>query len=222
MRLGIVSGLVIVQLDGNEVFRTRNLYTNVGYARLANFLAAKSPLPPGYIAVGNGDGSSDGVAITPSASDTRLDFELLRRVATTREVRNTYTARISTVFTASEVQRRLRELGLFDAAGDSGTASSAGSNTLTDASKSWTTDQWGGMEIYITGGTGSGQKRTISSNTASTITVSVNWTTVPDNTSKYTIGGVKAGQAMFARASINVLKGAQAMSVIWELTLPST
>jgi RHS repeat-associated protein len=67
---------------------------------------------------------------------------------------------------------------------------STGSNTTTtlnDTTQSWTTKQWAGLTVQITGGTGAGQFRTISSNTATQLTVSQAWTTIPDATSTYAI-----------------------------------
>jgi hypothetical protein len=63
------------------------------------------------------------------------------------------------------------------------------STTLQDITKSWTIDQWAGRTVKITAGTGAGQTRTVSSNTANTLTVSTAWTTtgVPDGTSRYFI-----------------------------------
>jgi hypothetical protein len=70
-----------------------------------------------------------------------------------------------------------------------GTASSGGLNTITNSSKTWTTNQWTNYQIRITSGTGAGQIRTVSSNTGTAITVSSNWATQPDNTSVYSIEG---------------------------------
>ena len=73
---------------------------------------------------------------------------------------------------------------------DDGTASSGTSTTLTDSSKSWATDAFAGGTIWIWRGTGAGQYRDISSNTATEITVSTSWATTPDSTSQYAIGGI--------------------------------
>lgn len=77
---------------------------------------------------------------------------------------------------------------------DSGTASSATSSSLTDSTKSWAADEWnadanlvGGYMIHIYTGTGSGQTRTIIDNTTTALTISPNWATTPDATSKYRI-----------------------------------
>jgi len=69
---------------------------------------------------------------------------------------------------------------------DSGTAESGDATTLTDTNKSWTTNQWAGKVLVITAGTGAGQTRKITSNTATVITVPT-WITNPDNTSQYVI-----------------------------------
>jgi hypothetical protein len=68
--------------------------------------------------------------------------------------------------------------------------SSSGSNTsttLNDTTQSWTTDEWSGKCVIITGGTGSGQFRSISSNTSTALTISDAWVTTPDATSEYII-----------------------------------
>lgn len=70
-----------------------------------------------------------------------------------------------------------------------GTATAGGASTLTNSSKGWATNQWANYQIRITGGTGAGQIRTISSNTGTVITVSSAWTTQPDATSTYSIEG---------------------------------
>lgn len=68
-----------------------------------------------------------------------------------------------------------------------GTATSGGASTISNSAKSWATNQWANHQIRITGGTGAGQIRTISSNTGTQITVSSAWTTTPDSTSAYSI-----------------------------------
>lgn len=70
----------------------------------------------------------------------------------------------------------------------SGTATSATGTTLTQTGKTWTASQWINSQVRITGGTGAGQIRTITANTADTLTVAT-WTTTPDATSTYAIEG---------------------------------
>lgn len=70
------------------------------------------------------------------------------------------------------------------------TGTSTGSNTTTtinDTSKSWEVDELVGFEVYINGGTGTGQRRTIVSNTETEITISTAWSTTPTASSTYEI-----------------------------------
>ncbi len=69
----------------------------------------------------------------------------------------------------------------------SANATSATTSTLTNSAATWTTNQWAGWTVSILSGTGAGQRRTISSNTATQLTVSSNWTTTPNATSVYVI-----------------------------------
>lgn len=68
-----------------------------------------------------------------------------------------------------------------------GTATGATSTTISNSAKTWTTNQWSNYVVRITAGTGVGQVRYISSNTATQITVSSAWTVTPDTTSVYAI-----------------------------------
>ena len=70
-----------------------------------------------------------------------------------------------------------------------GTATAGAATTLTNSAKAWATNQWANSQIRISGGTGSGQIRTVASNTGTVITVSAAWTTQPDATSTYSIEG---------------------------------
>jgi hypothetical protein len=69
-----------------------------------------------------------------------------------------------------------------------GTATSATGTTLVQTGKTWAASQWINSQVRITGGTGAGQIRTITANTADTLTVAT-WTTTPDATSVYAIEG---------------------------------
>jgi hypothetical protein len=74
-----------------------------------------------------------------------------------------------------------------DFTGSSGTASAGAATSLTDSTKTWGVNDFAGQTIKITAGTGTGQTRTITSNTATVISVGTAWGTNPDNTSVYTI-----------------------------------
>lgn len=88
-----------------------------------------------------------------------------------------------------------------------GGATSATANTLTDLGyppKRWSTDTWKGYTVMITGGTGRDQVRTITANGPNGFTVSPDWATVPDSTSRYRIEADEAavkgnGQRRFDR-----------------------
>jgi hypothetical protein len=67
-------------------------------------------------------------------------------------------------------------------------AITGGASTITDAGKNWLTNQWSNQQVRITSGAGAGQTRTISSNTPTTLTVSLAWTIQPDSSSVYGIG----------------------------------
>jgi hypothetical protein len=72
-----------------------------------------------------------------------------------------------------------------------GTATSGTSTTLVDSSRSWLAGgngQWANAQIRITGGTGAGQIRAITSSDNNTITVA-GFATTPDSTSTYSIEG---------------------------------
>jgi Tfp pilus assembly protein PilW len=74
------------------------------------------------------------------------------------------------------------------------------STTLLDTNKSstWKTNQFaptaatGSYSVWIESGTGSGQVRTIQSNTTTSLTLTSGWTTIPDSTSLYFIIRTKA------------------------------
>ena len=80
-------------------------------------------------------------------------------------------------------------------AGTAGTAQSGTSTTITliaasaSSTTSRTNNAYSGMIIRTTGGTGAGQSRVISTYDGTTFvaTVTVAWTTIPDNTTTYTI-----------------------------------
>lgn len=67
----------------------------------------------------------------------------------------------------------------------SGTTTSATGTTLTCSTKTWTVNNWYNYQVRITAGLGIGQIRTITSNTATQLTVSAAWTTTPDATSEF-------------------------------------
>jgi hypothetical protein len=67
-----------------------------------------------------------------------------------------------------------------------GLASAATTTTISDNTKTWTTNQWVNYQVRLKGGAGAGQIRTIISNTATSLGVAT-WITTPDTTSIYSI-----------------------------------
>lgn len=86
---------------------------------------------------------------------------------------------------ARTAMKSMRERGnkVEDGTADAG----GGDNELVDATKSWGVNDYQNYYVRITYGTGVGQYRLISSNDGTTLTLSTNWTTNPDATSKYEI-----------------------------------
>lgn len=70
---------------------------------------------------------------------------------------------------------------------ESGTASSGTLNTVTDTTKTFTSDQFVGKVIYILSGTNAGEYRLITGNTTDTITVRKDFTSSIDSTSEYEV-----------------------------------
>lgn len=90
------------------------------------------------------------------------------------------------------------EIALID---DRGIATGAQtSTTLKDTSKSWTVNYFStySHRVRIITGTGEGQVRAITSNTADTLTVSPSWSVTPDTTSRYVIDELDSGTATSA------------------------
>lgn len=113
-----------------------------------------------------------------------------------RMVSNTGTATRLDVYNAWTVNPaagsgyKLKQPSTVDACFSGISGTSSGSNTATtlnDTTQNWASAAYAGYAIEITGGLGSGQTRSISTNTATAITVTSAWTTTPDATSTYNI-----------------------------------
>ena len=77
-----------------------------------------------------------------------------------------------------------------DGAQENGTSTGGGAaDELIDTTQAWDVDAHKGLYCTIIEGMGAGQERKILSNTADTNILATDWATLPDNTSKYTIGG---------------------------------
>jgi hypothetical protein len=100
----------------------------------------------------------------------------------TSNTSNTLT--FSVLTTAPDNTTRYQIMGF-----DAGTITNANNGTVTDSTKSWTTNQWTNFAIRILAGTGAGQLRTINTNTSNTLTTYMDWNIEPDSTSIYSIQG---------------------------------
>ena len=69
--------------------------------------------------------------------------------------------------------------------GDRGIATSGSTTTIVDTTKSWTVDEWKGVRVRCTKGTGVGQFSEIASNTSDTVTLSTTQGIAFDSTSEY-------------------------------------
>lgn len=87
--------------------------------------------------------------------------------------------------------------------GTTGTLTSATINTATNTGASWPTgaQSLANFTIRILTGTGAGQERVVSSNTATVITTTTNWTTTPDATSTYEIVAIFKNNDHFTAAT---------------------
>lgn len=101
--------------------------------------------------------------------------------------------------------------------GDNGTATAGGASTLTDSTKSWVTNMWAGNTIQITSGTGTdNEPRTIASNTATELTVTVPWTTQPSTDTTYTIVGDPINFYYYTKHySLDVPESKKKLKKIW-------
>lgn len=88
---------------------------------------------------------------------------------------------------------------------EQGIATAATSTTLTDGGKSWTASQFINYQVRITGGTGIGQVRTITANTATQLTVAA-WTVTPDTTSTYVVEGNDDNAYLSGNADVTLYK----------------
>jgi prepilin-type N-terminal cleavage/methylation domain-containing protein len=123
--------------------------------------------------------AQNGIIQMQSDARAAMDFMV-------RELRHVYgTPTIST--TASN-----NDTISFDRLEDTGYTSGGSSTTLSDATKAWQVDAFAASTgssytVRIIRGAGAGQTRTISTNTATQLTIMPAWASTPDTTSVYVI-----------------------------------
>ena len=82
---------------------------------------------------------------------------------------------------------QMEDIGEYGGPNATGTATSAGSRSLTNSGASMTVDRWANYQLRITGGTGISQWRRIVGNTATSFQLERNWDINPDSTSTYAV-----------------------------------
>ena len=71
---------------------------------------------------------------------------------------------------------------------DGGNATAGGTNTLTNSTATWGTNEHAGRMVAIINGTGAGQRYQIKSNTPTVLTTEINWVVQPTTDSVFRIG----------------------------------
>jgi len=123
--------------------------------------------------------AQNGIIQMQSDARTALDFMV-------RELRHVYgTPTISTTVSSNDTIS-------FDRIEDTGYASGGSATTLNDPTKAWQADAFApstdsSYTVRIIRGAGSGQTRTISTNTATQLTITPAWASTPDTRSVYVI-----------------------------------
>lgn len=159
----------------------------------------------GYVSVSRKTIKNDDLGLIrqiPAMVGTSARRTLARDVSALLLANGTYTPTNSTVFSttfgnystralnydnltyAENLMASMRERG---SAIVSGTATSAASTTLILSTASWTTNAYQNYYVRIVYGTGAGQTRLISSNDATTLTITPAWTATPSTDSKFEI-----------------------------------
>jgi hypothetical protein len=87
-------------------------------------------------------------------------------------------------------------------------ATAVSTTTITDSAETWTPSEFVGSFVELTGGTGAGQTRRITANTATTLTVSPAWGTTPDTTTDFAIKPEQLYGATNTTTAIGLTDGA--------------
>lgn len=224
---GTIHGGKLVHAGPNVVLN--NLYSRQGFWIASNVQNGGIAIPgPGYIGVGN----TVFTITNPTPQDTVMGMELKRKPITSSIVQGLYTVRFFVAINSVEANAVLTEVGLFDAPGYAGTVTSAVAGppgTLTDTGAAFPITGFGlvGRTCYVYGKTGNTgyssiyfQQAIITANTATQVTVASWPSFTPDSTSLYCMGGVAAGEYMFARTKITAVTkiAGNGLNILWILT----
>lgn len=85
-----------------------------------------------------------------------------------------------------------------------GGVAAGGNDTLTVRDAGWAPGAWAGAVVVITDGRGFGQYRTVSANTADTVTVSVPWDVPPDAGSQFWLGRTYLENAFHGNVAVSM------------------
>jgi len=177
------NGGSIDYLDTSSLGLTGARLANITWTQSADTLIVVHPdIQPVSIVRGANDASWSGNNIT---------FDTIPRYAYTITVNSGRAVTLTPTAVSGRVT--LNTSGAAFHNGLTGTAVAGGSDTITlPAAALGTNDIYNGSTITITGGTGAGQQRIISGYVGATeiATVSVPWTTQPDNTSTFSISNL--------------------------------
>lgn len=174
----------------NEAFKVIGLehqvYTSFISLGLSNINLAGQTLDSGD--TGNSNGLTDSDIVTYFGGILTIDHYLSDTYGQNSGYGTKYASDLDKIHTAfPSCQIMIGEWGFKTVIEDYGTSTGSNSSTtLNNTGENWIENQYAGYKITITGGLGSGQTRTITSNTSTALTVPT-WTTTPDNTSSYDI-----------------------------------
>lgn len=143
---------------------------------------------------------SGGIYLISSQATSNYSIMYYDIISDTWYIKSANSGLIPVAGTDGNLERCTENSSVWDRGNVTATAAS-GTATLTDSTKSWTTNQWAGHYVRIFTGTGEGILRGILSNTGTVLTVDSNWGgSGIDATSKYLIVGYDAGTATGATA----------------------
>lgn len=150
---------------------------------------------------------SGGIYVMSSQATSNFSLMYYDVIADVWYIKTANSGPVAAAGTDGTMERCTENSSVWDRGSPTATAG-AGVATLTDTTKSWTTNQWTGYYVRIFSGTGEGILRAISSNTSTVLTVASNWGgSGIDATSKYLIVGYDAGTATGATAETATASG---------------
>ena len=139
------------------------------------------------------------VAIMTFVTLAMASVVLVWSLGITSTSQNTFSSAINANEAKAQERYTIEQVQFFTYSSTGTATGSQSSTTLQDTNQAWGTTQnnglgqWANLAVTITSGTGLGQTRTITRNTANTLTVSPAWGTTPDATSHYLISSAPTG-----------------------------